>query len=239
MADLSQALNYAALIENSTARSSPPGAAAPALAVATRLAPNPRTISSAISGDSPRDRPCPIPPCSSQWPSPLRSFNSIYFILLCTYYSHLALLSVRPFGRHPSEATVAPRRGSPRPSARVTPRCSAAARPDRGAAFGAWAAPRAAPTALGAALLAPSRSRCSFFRDSGTGHGSVRLLYRFFEPRGTGYPEGQPTPHPHHTHTGHPEGQLFFAASPRPSPSCGPFTATSLRGDNFWENIYT
>lgn len=55
--DLSRDLNYAALIENSTPRSSPPlEAAAPALAVVTRLPPNPHKISSAISGDFPRDR---------------------------------------------------------------------------------------------------------------------------------------------------------------------------------------
>lgn len=62
VADLSRVLNYTALTENSTSRSSPPleaAAAAPAVAC-------PHTI----SGHSPRDRACPVPPCSSQWPSP-------------------------------------------------------------------------------------------------------------------------------------------------------------------------
>lgn len=63
VADLSRVLNHTALTENSPSRSSPAlEAAAAALAVAC-----PRTI----SDRSPPDRACPVPPCSSQWPSPV------------------------------------------------------------------------------------------------------------------------------------------------------------------------
>lgn len=171
------------MIENSTPRSSPPlEAAAPALAVVTRLPPNPHKISRAISGDSPRDRAYPVPRCSSHRPSSLRRFNFIYFILLYTFYSHLALLSVQPFWRHLSEATVTSWRGFQRLAARATPRCGPPSPPARTAVH--FSEPGQRPERLpphhplGAALLAPSRPRGGFSGHSGTGHGSVRLLYR-------------------------------------------------------------
>ncbi|KAM4879359.1 uncharacterized protein FYW23_015461 isoform 2-T2 [Sylvia borin] len=248
VADLSQGLNYAALIEKSTSRSSLPlEASDPALAAVIWLPPNPYTTSSAISGDSPRDRlshpagqlSVAIPCCGS----------SILFISFCSIHSIHTSPPFRcsPFGdtyqrpqSHPARLLAPGGRGRPWVSPSVPPR------PYRGPLSRAWAATRA----LGAALPAPSRPRRGFSGDSGTGHGSVRLSYRrlgraaaqLSETRGSGHPEGRLTPHRTATDAqgkGHPEGQLFFAASPRPPPSCRPFTAISCRGVNFWENIYT
>lgn len=70
-ADQSRGLNYAALIVSSMSRPSPPvEAAAPALTVVTLQPRNPHAISnSAISGNSPRGRACPVPRGRAQQPS--------------------------------------------------------------------------------------------------------------------------------------------------------------------------
>lgn len=238
VADLSRRLNDAALIENSTPRSSPPlEAAAPALAGVTGLPPNP-TRQAARLAATPHGT-APVPSRGAALSGHPHCGASFLCILFCSIPSiHISPSSrCSPFGdtcqrRQPPPGVAS--RGEGRPS--VQPLCRRPARTAVQFPESGQRPERLHP--VGAALLAPSRPRGSFSGDSGTGRGSVRLLYRLFGPRGSGHPEGQLTPHPHHTTphrpgpaiqgSGHPAGQLCFLrlASPlrvvaSPPPNAG------------------
>lgn len=148
VADLSRRLNDAALIENSTPRSSPPlEAAAPALAVVTGLPPNPTRQAARLAATPHGTAPVPSRGAALSGHPHCGAFISMYFILLYTFYSHFALLSVQPFWRHLSEATATSRRGFSRRGPALGAAPLSPPRPYRGAVFRVWAAARAAPTA--------------------------------------------------------------------------------------------
>lgn len=224
--DLSRRLNDAPLIENSTPRSSPPlEAAAPALAVVTGLPPNP-TRQAARLAATPHGT-APVPSRGAALSGHPHCGASFLCILFCSIPSiHISPSSrCSPFGdtcqrRQPPPGAAS--RGEGRPS--VQPLCRRPARTAVQFSESGQRPERLHP--VGAALLAPSRPRASFSGDSGTGRGSVRLLYRLFGPRGSGHPEGQLTPHhttQHHTvpaiqGSGHPAGQLCFLRLASPAP---------------------